>query len=403
MWPEAEYHVVRVANEHYREWDDASPTHFDVTQTIPPRIANLALAAAQTAGVGGPYVKAVNAVQQLANQALDADAPQLSHLVAVLIRSDAIASSRIEQVHASSEELAVVLADLDEQGDAIASRGAQETQIVAGAVEAVQDSLDSIGSLATAGWFKALHTSLLRSDSAIDRKHLGQWRDCPVWIGPSRQKAEFEAPPYGQVPDLMDDLIHFIARHDVPDLTRAAIAHAQFETIHPFVDGNGRIGRALIHRVLGTPNVPVPVAHGLLSDLTAYINGLNAYRAGRLDIWLATFYEAVERGAVAASGLLDTLKKLRLRLHQLVPTRAGSATRRLLDDLVGQPVLTSLMIQRNYGVTAARASQLTTQLTEAGILRRSDVWAPTSQRIWVAQDVLASIDSLGEQLPRQVY
>jgi len=402
MWPAVKKHVVQVDNDSFRDWDDSSLPRFDVTQSIPARIANQALPVGQPGPVGECYASAVSAIQQLGNHALDAGAPQLDHLVTVLTRSDAIASSRIEQVNATSEGLAVVLADLDEEGDALASEDGRETQIVAGAVAAVQESLDIGGVAVSDQWFKTLHASLLRSDSTLDRRYLGEWRDCPVWIGPSRQHAEFEAPPHGKVPALIEDLILFIGRHDVPDLTRAAIAHAQFETIHPFVDGNGRIGRALIHRVIGKSNVPVPVAHGLLTNLSAYIDGLNAYREGDLDTWLTTFYVAVETGAVAASGLLSSLTNLRRRFHDLVPTRTGSVTRRLLDDLVGQPVLTSLMIQRNYGVTPARASQLTTQLTDAGILRRSSVWAPTTRRIWVAHDVLASIDALSEQLPRQV-
>lgn len=402
MWPAVDQLIVRVENDRHRNWDASSPTHFEVTQSVPAPIATRALPVGQPGPVGDRYARAIAAVQNLANRAVEEDTPQIDHLVTVLIRSDAIASSRIEQVHASSEELAVVLADLDEEGDAVAPGGVKETQIVAGAVEAVQGSLDRDGEAVSSAWFKGLHTALLRADPTLERRYLGEWRDCPVWIGRSRQHAEFEAPPHEQVPALMDDLMHFISRHDVPDLSRAAIAHAQFETIHPFVDGNGRIGRALIHRIVGTPNVPVPVAHGLLADLGAYIDGLNAYRAGDLDTWLSTFYLAVESGAVVATRLLGSLTNLRRQFRERVPTRAGSVTQQVLDDLVGQPVLTSLMIQRNYGVTAARASQLTSQLTEAGILRRSQVWAPTKRRVWVAPEVLQSIDAIGEALPRQV-
>lgn len=401
MWPAVDQLVVRVENDRHRGWDESSPTHFEITQSIPVSIATRPLPVGEPGAVGDLYARAIVAVQNLANRALEQDSPQIDHLVTVLVRSDAIASSRIEQVHASSEELAVILADLDEEGDAIAPVDVKETQIVAGAVEAVQGSFNQAAEAVSQEWFKGLHTALLRADPTLDRRHLGEWRDCPVWIGPSRQRAEFEAPPYEQVPALIDDLIRFINRHDVPDLSRAAIAHAQFETIHPFVDGNGRIGRALIHRILSAPNVPVPIAHGLLADLGAYIDGLNAYRAGDLDTWLSTFYRAVESGAVAATRLLDSLTNLRRRFRERVPTRAGSVTQQLLDDLVGQPVLTSLMIQRKYGVTAARASQLTSQLTDAGILRRAQVWAPTKRRVWVAEDVVESIDAIGEALPRQ--
>lgn len=399
-WPPARRPVVEVENDGHRPWDDDSLALIEVVQTVPPFIADLALPVIRDDHVSTALRTADAAVAQLSNRAIQAGLPRLGHLVAVLVRSDAVASSQIEHVQTSSEALAVELADLDEDGDAIAPSEARGTRLVAGAVEAVQAALNTQGPEASEQWLKDLHRELLRSDLEILPKHLGEWRDCPVWIGPTRQHAEFEGPPHELIPELIADLLAFAARNDVPTIAQAAIAHAQFETIHPFVDGNGRIGRALIHSLIGTSNVPVPVAHGLLSDLAGYIEGLTAYRDGDVGTWLATFCAAVERGAIAAVGLIGSLQNLQAHFHQVVPTRAGSATRQLIDDLIAQPVVTSLTIQRQYGVSAPRASQLTAQLEGAGILRRSTLWAPTSRKVWVAPDVLTTIDAIGERMPR---
>lgn len=395
-WPPTVRQVIDVKNDQHRPWDEASPARIEVVQTIPAEIAAAPMPALGRNTLLDAIASARRSVTALSERALAADQTQLGHLVAVLVRSDAIASSQIEQVGTSSEALAVALADLDESGDVVVPADATDTWLVAGAVEAVQSAVEESDGPITTTWLKALQAALLQHDPEIRPEHLGTWRDCPVWIGSSRRAAVFEGPPFPKVPRLMDDLISFTGRHDMDSIVRAGIAHAQFETIHPFVDGNGRVGRALIHRLLGSSQVPVPVAHGLLVDLDAYIAGLNAFRDGDIETWLATFATAVERGALAAVDLIESLQRLREHYRRMVPTRGNSAMRKVMDDLIGQPVVTSLLIRRRYGVTAARASQITTQLVEAGVLRRSSAWAPTSHSVWVASDVLATIDALGE-------
>jgi len=396
VWPAAARLATNVTNDDVRPWDDASPTEFEVIQTIPAEIAATPMIPLSGKTLAKTFADAHRAVEALGERASVAGHEQLGHLVAVLVRSDAMASSQIEQVATSSEALAVVLADLDETGESIVPVEATNAWIVAGAVEVVQSAVQQSDRGVTAEWLKMLQRALLRHDREIRPEHLGAWRDCPVWIGPSRQTAVFEGPPFDLVPGMVDDLTLFTGRVDIDSIARAGIAHAQFETIHPFVDGNGRVGRALIHRIVGSARVPVPVAHGLLVDLDGYIEGLTAFRNGDLETWLATFASAVERGATAAIALLEALQNLRDHFHATVPTRGNSAVRQILDDLIGQPVVTSLTIRRRYGVTAARASQITTQLVDAGILRRTTAWAPTSHAVWVAPDVLATIDALGE-------
>ncbi|MFG1907303.1 Fic family protein [Kribbella sp. NPDC048928] len=114
----------------------------------------------------------------------------------------------------------------------------------------------------------------------------GQLRDGQVWIGggPTPHTAAFVPPRHERVLALMDDLVAFCRRTDVPVLTQVSIAHAQFETIHPFNDGNGRTGRTLVHAMLRrsgvTRRLTVPVSAGLLTDTDAYFAALGSYREG---------------------------------------------------------------------------------------------------------------------------
>src|SRR5690625_296379 len=116
----------------------------------------------------------------------------------------------------------------------------------------------------------------------------GEWRDEAVWIGTrtdTPRDAEFVAPVHERIPDLVADLCAFTARGEIPPFVSVAVAHAQFETIHPFSDGNGRTGRALAQAMLRqrglTRNVAVPVSAGLLGDVEGYHQALTAYCAGR--------------------------------------------------------------------------------------------------------------------------
>lgn len=123
-----------------------------------------------------------------------------------------------------------------------------------------------------------MHLALL---GAHDPHSAGRWRDEAVWIGRSSRSpigAEYVAPHQSRVIHAIDDLIAYINREDIPVLEQAAIAHAQFETIHPFTDGNGRTGRALIHSMLKakglTRNVTVPVSSGWLGQPDVYYRAL---------------------------------------------------------------------------------------------------------------------------------
>lgn len=141
-----------------------------------------------------------------------------------------------------------------------------------------------------------MHRALLEKSNPLI---VGRWRNEQVWIGGgsiSPHNASFIPPHQDRVPEFMDDVMKFVRRSDLPVIAQVAIAHAQFETIHPFPDGNGRTGRALVQGMLRaggvTKNVTVPVSAGLLGDTKGYFNALNAYRNGDVRPIIETMAEA---------------------------------------------------------------------------------------------------------------
>jgi Fic family protein len=156
-----------------------------------------------------------------------------------------------------------------------------------------------------------MHDALLRH---VEPDIAGKWRDQQVWIGGSNlgpHGAAYVAPHHRHLPGLIEDLVAFIDRDDIPVLTHAALAHAQFETIHPFADGNGRTGRALMHAMLRgkglTRNVTVPISAGLLVEIEDYFAALTAYRDGDAEAIVLRVadasYAAVNNGRVLVSDL----------------------------------------------------------------------------------------------------
>lgn len=400
-WPAAQLQTATVENELWRSWDDESPRTITVSQTVPPHVGDLAIPALEPTA-GEAVAEATKAVSDLRDRAAKTTGV-LGHLSAALIRADAVASSQIEHITTSSESLAVALADLGGD-DADRSPYPVATELVAANVT-VALSAQRGGEDLTEDWFHRRHRSLLSADPDIERRYLGAWRDCAVWIGQTRQSAEFEGPPWEQVPALMADLVRFAARSDVHPVVHAAIAHAQFETIHPYVDGNGRIGRLLIHRLLdarpAAPTAPVPVAHGLLHNPNGYVGGLTAYRRGDLDEWITVFASAVTDGAHAAVRLVDRIDGIASHYRQRVRTRRGSAVSQILGGLLHTPAITAGEIQAAYKLSAGRASQILHQLANAGILRLSEHRAGRS-RVWVAHEVIDAIDTINATIPRRL-
>jgi Fic family protein len=206
----------------------------------------------------------------------------------------------------------------------------------------------------------------------------GRLRTEQNWIGGrlgNPSDAEFIPPPEDLVEPLLDDLFAFIARVDLPAVAQAAIVHAQFETIHPFVDGNGRVGRCLVHVVLRrrgvAPRFVPPVSIALAARPSAYIAGLVAFREGRVAEWVASFAEATDRAASAAVELADRITTLQADWRSRAGRpRAGSAADRLITLLPALPVLSAPTARAAIGISQQQTLAGLKGLAEAGVLRQ---------------------------------
>jgi Fic family protein len=285
-----------------------------------------------------------------------------------LLRSEAIASSRIEGLQASPQQVA--LAELAGHDTGVSKGFTATARLVANNVTTLRQAVTAMvtaEAVSTADII-SLHRTLLS-----DERHHGL-RRVQNWIGGGDWHpldAEFVPPPPKHVPALMEDLAGYLNSAEHAPLLQAAFVHAQFETIHPFTDGNGRVGRALIHTVLArrglTPHAILPISLVLLTRSDAYVEGLTAYRyAGEpqspaaqsaRDAWLRVFLAATRTAVEQAEKFADELAELheewteRHREYRgsqgLRPAaRADSAVARLLEILPAVPVVTARTVQR---------------------------------------------------------
>ena len=360
--------------------------------TVPPKIAT------RTVHIEPGTVNAI-ADATAAIATLDAQSGvDVGPLWTQLLRSESVASSKIERIYTKQAELAAALAG------ARASKAARD---VAAHVHAIERLVHHAAtSSLTLDDLLAAHHALLGSDP-VEGIHAGRLRDVQNWIGGSDETpraADFVPPAPSRVGALMQDLIDFLGRNDVPAVLQAAVAHAQFETIHPFTDGNGRLGRALVHAVMRrrglTTRTMVPIAAALLADTESYFDALTAYRvAGDLDRFALLFSSCA---VVAASESLVALRELvalpaRWRA-ELVP-RSGSAVDTLLGVLVGRPVVAVDDVVALCGTTPRGAYDAIAKLEEHAVLR--EITKRRRDRAWSAPDVFVIVDDLERRIGRR--
>lgn len=291
----------------------------------------------------------------------------ITALGGLLIRSESVASSKIERLRVSQRDLARALIGAT-PARSLAGR-------VAANVRALQRALDAaFDASITSATFAGIHRVLMLADDHLSAE-AGVYRTEQNWIGGSDftpRDAMFVPPKPELVAGLVDDLARFTTRPDLPAVVQAGIAHAQFETIHPFVDGNGRTGRALVHLILRRRGVAahtvVPVSTVLLADPDRYFAGLAAYREGRLDEWLSLFASAAAYAAEAGVRLADELREIVAGWHAAVRPRAGSAVASLLDALVRHPVVDVDQVSQIATVDASNRHRAVRRLLDAGVL-----------------------------------
>lgn len=323
----------------------------------------------------------------------DAEAGHIAApFASILLRTESASSSEIERITSSAKQIA--LADLG------VSR-APNANLVLANVRAMTAALDLADHLDDVAIIE-MHRALL-AEAAPDI--VGGWRGEQVWIGGggfSPHQAAFVPPHHDRVPGLMKDLVDFLRRTDLPVIVHAALAHAQFETIHPFPDGNGRTGRALVQGMLRaggvTRNVAIPVSAGLLSRVDDYFAALTAYRAGDPSPIVARLVDASFRAIDNGRILVDTLAAVRAQWLDDTRARAGSAARRLLDLLLRQPVIGIAHAARQLDVSTVSARSAVVRLEEAGVLTRAN--SGSRNRLWQAPEVLDALDAFAARARR---
>jgi Fic family protein len=320
-------------------------------------------------------VGALVADAERATLTLNENPPKVANLEVLarrLLRAEAVASSWIEGVQLSNRRLARAEAE---------ATGSQD--VTAKAVLGNVAAMERVVALADSGTPLALeellgvHRKLM--ELTPDARGAGELRERQNWIGGNPytpSDASFIPPPPEYVPALVDDLLRFIERDDLSPALQAAIAHAQFEAIHPFSDGNGRVGRALIHFVLRrrglAPRFVPPVSLVLAARSNSYIAGLNAYAHGKLPEWLDVFARALSSAAIRSAELGDLVAKLQgdWRERARRPRKDSSAAA-LIAALPAYPVLTVESAARVLGRSVQAANEALAKLEEAGIVKRT--------------------------------
>jgi Fic family protein len=309
---------------------------------------------------------------------------EVAPFASVLLRSESATSSMIEQLTASAR--AIALAELGDPG----RRNAAE---IVGNVHAMRAAIDLSDRL-DADAILAMHKALVeRHNPSI----AGRWRQEQVWVGGDSygpHGAIFVPPHHVHVPSLIDDLVDFARRTDVPLLSQVAIAHAQFETIHPFPDGNGRTGRAIVHAMLRghglTRNVTVPVSAGLVANVRGYFDALTAYRDGDLAPIVESVAHASYAAIINGRQLVEELRELRLGWMDSIAARKGAAAWRLADLLIRQPVVDAASVAAELGIARQNAQRAIAPLVRAGVLREFTGFR--RNRMWQSDEVLVALD-----------
>lgn len=281
-------------------------------------------------------------------------------LPALLLRSESSSSSQIERLTSSVRNVA--LAELSDKAP-------DNALLIAGNVVAMREALEQAGKIDVAS-ICAIHDALMRDTNEA----LGL-RNEQVWIGGtpySPHGASFVPPHADRVQECLEDVISFATRNDMSGVVKAAIFHAQFETIHPFKDGNGRTGRALLHRVLANDGLLIhamlPISAGLLHDVDRYMGALDAYHEGFIEPIIECMVDALELAIAIGSRIALDVDEVLREWESTNEDRRSSASHRLPGILVEQPVVNVAYVASALDMTDRAARSLIDVACNRGIL-----------------------------------
>lgn len=338
---------------------------------------------------------------QLALASLDrVRTPALDGLARLLLRTEAIASSKIEGMQVATRELARAEARHD-----LGTKVGSEARAIIAGIDAMQFAIDEAVDDEhgpSAQRLLAIHHQLMSDQPSWTSP--GAFRTEQNWIGGNDFNpcgAAFVPPPPSEVERLIGDLTAACLDETLPAIVQCAIVHAQFETIHPFNDGNGRVGRALIHVLLrrrGVVSALVPpVSVVLARRRDAYIDALTQFRAGAPEVWIELFATSVAQSVVLAQRYLRDVDALAAEWRDKVaalptPPRADAAVWNLLDLLPAHPVLTSPTAVVGTGRSKPAVNQAIDTLVAAGVLDPLSTGA--RNRSWEAVGLIDLIEAV---------
>ncbi len=318
--------------------------------------------------------------------------PELAPLARLLLRTESIASSKVEGMQVDARTLARAEAR-QETGRHI---GREAAEIIAN-IDAMELAIEQAAS--TEGVqpqsLREIHRALLARDPAT--RIPGAFRDSQNWIGGNDYTpcdADYVPPPPEEVENLIDDLCRFCNQETLPPLLQAALAHAQFETIHPFNDGNGRTGRALVQVILRrrgiAPTFVPPISVVLARHRERYIAALALFREGRLAEWAEIFAEATATAAQLArrysGAVLDLQNRWREQLRMHSNPRSDAAAWVIIDVLPAHPSLSVPIAVAATRRTRPGVTNAIAELQDAGIL--IPLTSSNRNRVWEAEGLL---------------
>lgn len=349
--------------------------------------------------VAGLVSEAEGAIRTLNNSAQHALAP----LARLLLRTESIASSKVEGMQMGVRDLARAEARMETGG----KRSKTATEILAN-VGAMEVAITEAAAASRFGedQIRAIHRRLMTDDPR--RQIAGRFRTDQNWIGGNDHNpcgADFVPPPVEEVPRLLCDLCAVVNDDLLPPLVQAALVHAQFETIHPFDDGNGRTGRALIHVILRrrgvAPAYVPPISIVLAAARDRYITGLTKFREDGVVDWVEQFASAAAQSANLAKRYLGAVEALMATWRDLLggaaAPRADAAAWAIIAVLPAHPVITAPVAAAATGRSKGPIYDGLRQLEDAGVL--IPLSSSARNQSWEAEGLLELLEALESAAP----
>lgn len=318
-------------------------------------------------------------------------------LIRPYLLREALSSTRIEGTQAS-------LADMFEV-DAFGDAPNADVEEVLNYVDGLEWGLTQLKAIPLGSrLIRDMHRRLLAGVRGRERMP-GEFRTTQNWVGgggSTIESAPFVPPPASELPALIADWERFAHEDgELPLLIKNALLHYQFETLHPFLDGNGRLGRLLIVFFLisrGRLSAPLLYVSPFLErDRERYYEGLQRTReTGDVIPWIELFLEAVLTQSTDAVARAQRIVELRERYREAAASITSSRGTALVDLVCETPIVTARLVEARLGVTRPTSLKLLRQLEEVGVLTPGDP-GPRGQRRYLARELMAAVTDDGER------